>query len=772
MPNISQVFQPDAKSVFEFLGHNGQGLYIPAYQRPYAWDDTNVKRMLDDIAHGAKILHKNPDMALTFIGTIITLNDIKLATINPIVRGQLFAKVLNIIDGQQRLTTLLILFTAAHDLIRHHLDRFIKKSPAARNNPDAADWMKQRAKQILGRLQSTLFEKQTAGEDAVFSNFPRMIRAFDDQWSYVPAKAKYKSPVSWLLCQYITHLTNGNGARFKLPKPTAADGAFQEQYLRVRKLVQLVAKFFSELPSNDEFLSIPELCNNRSIQETLFQDAFPDAISEALLGSEEEDLKNLVTLIAFVAFALDRVTLVIVTATTEDFAFDVFEALNTTGQPLTAFETFRPRVVSAEGLGNYESSPSHGDMNSVSNYLDSIRKTDQRHRETSELVVSYALAESGERLSKHLSEQRAYLRDHYERQPNIHLKRAAVRHLADSALFMQHAWPASERPSLFPAGAQTTDDIALCLSFLASLGHSITIPILIRYYSAVRHCAIEERTKIISEFEMAIKAVTAFSIFWRSSRRTTANIDSLYRDIMTKGVEGYCAPLARIKENTLVPAASLVAGLRHELISGKGKIGGKMQWIKDANSIPIYEVNADITRMLLLAALDDSVEDSANPGLIVRGKIGCHPMLSYDGWSKSSHKTIEHVAPQSGNGSWNSNIYENKEVVHRIGNLALLPIDANSSISDRPPSEKSVLYKALAQTTPADAQAILDAARGTFVVSDEANFIHKATYLPHLSAVASVTNSWDAKIIQARGENLLSLAWDKLAPWLGSEQIP
>ena len=146
-------------------------------------------------------------------------------------------------------------------------------------------------------------------------------------------------------------------------------------------------------------------------------------------------------------------------------------------------------------------------------------------------------------------------------------------------------------------------------------------------------------------------------------------------------------------------------------------------------------------------------------------------MLTYAGWSTSSHKTIEHVAPQSGNSGWNGNIYENKEIVHRIGNLALLPIDANSSISDRPPGEKSVLYKALAQTTPADAQAVLDAARDVFVVSNEANLIHKATYLPHLSAVASVTNSWDANVIQGRGENLLSLAWDKLAPWLGVEQI-
>ena len=42
------------------------------------------------------------------------------------------------------------------------------------------------------------------------------------------------------------------------------------------------------------------------------------------------------------------------------YAFDMFESLNTTGEPLTVFETFRPKVIQAEGLDKYENSDSKG----------------------------------------------------------------------------------------------------------------------------------------------------------------------------------------------------------------------------------------------------------------------------------------------------------------------------------------------------------------------------------------------------------------------------
>jgi hypothetical protein len=39
-----------------------------------------------------------------------------------------------------------------------------------------------------------------------------------------------------------------------------------------------------------------------------------------------------------------------IVAKKEEYAFEMFDSLNTTGDPLTAFETFKPKVVEHIGL--------------------------------------------------------------------------------------------------------------------------------------------------------------------------------------------------------------------------------------------------------------------------------------------------------------------------------------------------------------------------------------------------------------------------------------
>lgn len=68
-------------------------LNIPEYQRPYTWKDKNVRQLLDDI-NQSKCSGKNAYL----IGSII-LHTIKIGE----------TKAYNIVDGQQRITTLLLL---------------------------------------------------------------------------------------------------------------------------------------------------------------------------------------------------------------------------------------------------------------------------------------------------------------------------------------------------------------------------------------------------------------------------------------------------------------------------------------------------------------------------------------------------------------------------------------------------------------------------------------------------------------------------------------
>ena len=84
----------------------------------------------------------------------------------------------------------------------------------------------------------------------------------------------------------------------------------------------------------------------------------------------------------FARYFNSRVAFTVVTTTNEDDAFDMFEALNTTGEPLTAFETFKPKVIEAETIQDYERSPSRQSIKRIEDYLDKYQKADDRQRAT------------------------------------------------------------------------------------------------------------------------------------------------------------------------------------------------------------------------------------------------------------------------------------------------------------------------------------------------------------------------------------------------------
>lgn len=87
-------------SLTEFLGATKRIFNIPVYQRNYNWKQEQCKKLFDDILN---IKEENKD--IHFIGTIVYV-DIKT--------GPSFKEFV-IIDGQQRITTMLLLIKALHD---------------------------------------------------------------------------------------------------------------------------------------------------------------------------------------------------------------------------------------------------------------------------------------------------------------------------------------------------------------------------------------------------------------------------------------------------------------------------------------------------------------------------------------------------------------------------------------------------------------------------------------------------------------------------------
>lgn len=91
--------------VHTLLSYEGNLMYrVPPYQREYSWQKAQWEALLEDLieADGAH-----------FLGTIITLNQ----TTDAVESG-----LLEVIDGQQRLTTITLLMAAIHSVLTEHKD--------------------------------------------------------------------------------------------------------------------------------------------------------------------------------------------------------------------------------------------------------------------------------------------------------------------------------------------------------------------------------------------------------------------------------------------------------------------------------------------------------------------------------------------------------------------------------------------------------------------------------------------------------------------------
>ena len=100
---------PDAKTTLELFGDSSSNRYkVPSFQRDYAWGTEQVKELWSDL------LACDTSDENTFLGQLILLNKRHES------EDGHEKDVLEIIDGQQRLTTLSILILACRDYSRNN----------------------------------------------------------------------------------------------------------------------------------------------------------------------------------------------------------------------------------------------------------------------------------------------------------------------------------------------------------------------------------------------------------------------------------------------------------------------------------------------------------------------------------------------------------------------------------------------------------------------------------------------------------------------------
>jgi hypothetical protein len=767
MSDIEDKFKSATFCASDYLGDSRYGFLIPIFQRSYAWSKDKVGDMVEDIVSGlSAVYEKGQRDNYTYIGTFITtdgVGDAKRAR-----SMDLPDNVISLVDGQQRISTVSLISL----VLLGELDEFLRKiNRRIENSPtpalaDLSDWVSQQITALERILTYQFYANR--------GRAPKLIRAQTDRW--VAGGAHYFSPIAYLVTEYFRSRELAQAFRPRNPTnwPHGQSNFEKDRFLDVRGAIQgvMINRQYQEL-NDDWFSDLPSyetIFAQQDINELLFGRRIPDL---SVVETEDADsFKNIVRLQAFSGYFLKRVAMTVVRGMTEDIAFEVFERLNTTGEPLNPYETFKPQVIRLIPLDQYANSRESIYFDHIDRVFSRPSTPLQRAKLVSDTLILFSLAQGGEKIGKSLSDQVKQLKkSFFDTQTDADVDRREE--------YLQLLWNSAEishvfsdkkfnNASSFIEIIQNDDAVKLCCAFLAEIRHTVAFPIIARFYSDWYESNFLQREERCTpqEVRTVIKAVTAFSILWRTAWGGTAGIDSIYRNIMS-GNGGRPGFSKMASSDRRISAAELKAELYRHLLQEKagrdGPIEDKQNWRSYARVVPIGK-QIHLAKFILLLAQHDCVPDAQNPGLITPGVLNSHRYFRYENFRNDGY-WIEHIAPRAAvEGQWDADVYDDPTVKDRLGNLVILP-DVDNIISGNQAWDiKKHIYKALTQTNQTDREASIRES-SLQLTPHQRQLILESEYQPALESIIK-RDRWNLDIVMKRTDRLLNIVWDRLIPWL------
>lgn len=113
---MEDIFKPSSLTIKQLFGNTDSLYQIPRYQRPYSWGDDQLSKLWDDLIEAEA---NDPNY---FLGSVIT------------AKPEDSSSYLDIVDGQQRLTTLTILLCVFRDLYPNINQELLETDPYAVDN--------------------------------------------------------------------------------------------------------------------------------------------------------------------------------------------------------------------------------------------------------------------------------------------------------------------------------------------------------------------------------------------------------------------------------------------------------------------------------------------------------------------------------------------------------------------------------------------------------------------------------------------------------------
>lgn len=410
----------------------------------------------------------------------------------------------------------------------------------------------------------------------------------------------------------------------------------------------------------------------------------------------------------FTEYLLQSCKVIQVLADDQDTAFAMFEPLNSTSEPLTAFEVYRSKVVR-------KISPVP-DFVSTINLLD-YEKSDRDAviRRSNNIIFISAQAYCGERPRRHFLPLKVFL--------DSHIDTGFIDNFELISEFYKTIWleqTCSE--SWFD------EETKNCVSFLKAANHDICIPILAIYY-------VNDKKSISN----VVKVLVAFFSLWRANFPTN-KLPQLYRALMTDSSKDDMS----IKNGKIKSVSQLSKYFREALDSQIdkefGSAANKFDKWKDCRLLN-YESLKVICRLFVFIDMSSSIKSNYVPN---------------DPWTNLDD--IEHIASISKNATLPN--------LHHIGNLTFLPPEVNRSLKDSGWKDKKEMYKLLAQPMKPKIPAKLKS--GEKMPDGINNYLNdkKSIALVHLDELTK-KSSWKKTAIDARSLSMKNKVWNILyKDWL------
>lgn len=779
MQKSLDIFKAEPQSVFDVIcKRKTTGFYMPAYQRPYSWEESHIRDLFSDCENVFRNLLDSHD-AIIFLGSILSVDDSIALTIYPLVKRDKPEEIKLIIDGQQRLSTLMLIILCINERLRILLPSLKKIITSEQDEEikDVLDELRQVVSQLEIDTSNTVVE--TTAEHEVYKYLPKIIRSQVDCWGRSEKNALYDSPIAELLYVYQRHIMDQRDNSVFKPLDLSLMSTSAKRVVNnikeIRKQLDCVQKGFQfQFPDSEteEKINISDLVDVETLDVCL---DFPVDKDLALVAESYPKVAEVIYISVFAKFLLHRVCLTYVEVNNESYAFDMFEALNTTGEPLTAIETFVPKAIEFIGKKRKEGAPEEeleaamDVLNSITERFENIIDSKEKNLKTKALILAFVRAFEGKVKVTSLRDQRDAMLKSYEN-CDYDLKGVYLSQLATSANFLFDHWQAVV-PSVGKLVDSSVLDISnLCLRYLVDMKHDIVQSLLIQFV------LIDEKFEATgtehSDFAKVLKSVTAFSVLWRAMSGGADGIDAVYKKLHERGVnadqKGFTLGHGSLTSDRFNPDI-INQFFRAELVNkiitkGSPKDTVDEKWLDICSKQQILTKPKSI-KMLLLAGLHGVELEGVDHQ--ISNKLSTD-FLTTMMWELISGKNaLKKVFNGGSTEGWGDEEIANPEIYNKIGNV-LIDVRDGVSSSNSPSwyNLKQHLLQALANDSINDIEDILSS---DCHISEHAKRHASVLMLEKKFGDITFADKWGKQQINERSSLLLSNAWRNLTKWLDWE---